>query len=96
MNIDPRVMDQIRFRGFQYFMKAFLLPNWIFENGNSFRSFQGFLKELLKFHRRLPHAALLDANTLVQFFFYGTPIYETLKNMYLRYRAWNYDKQTYK
>jgi glycosyltransferase involved in cell wall biosynthesis len=93
MNIDPRVMDKIRLRGFQYFTKAFLLPNWIIEKGNSFPSFCKFLKELRKFDRRLPYVALLDPNTLVQFFFYGTATYEILKKMYLQYRSWNYDKK---
>ena len=96
LNIDPRVMDRIRFRGFQYFTKAFLLPNWILENGNSFGSFRLFLKELRKFDRRLPYAALSDGNTMTQFLFYGTPVYQILKRIYMKYRAWSYDKQAYK
>lgn len=87
LGIDPRTMDQIRFRGFQYFTKAFLLHNWILEKGKSWASLRGFLAELKKFDRRLPWAALRDPNTMAQFILYDTLAYRFLKRLYLRYRA---------
>jgi len=87
LGIDPRTMDQVRFRGFQYFTKAFLLHNWILEKGNSWSSLRGFLAELKKFDPRLPWAALRDPNTMAQFIFYDTFIYRFLKKLYLRLRV---------
>ncbi len=90
MNIDPRVMDQIRLRGFQYFTRAFLLHNWIREKGNSLASLREFLAELRKFDRRLTWLALSDPNTMTQFIFYDTFVYRFLKNVYLQYRTLHY------
>ena len=87
VGIDPATMDQVRLRGFQYFTRAFLLHNWILENGNSLPSLSRFLRELKKFDRRLPLAALRDPNTMAQFVFYHSVIYRILKKGYLRYRA---------
>jgi glycosyltransferase involved in cell wall biosynthesis len=87
MGINHRTMDQVRFRGFQYFTKAFLLHNWILEKGNSWASLRGFLAELKKFDRRLPWAALRDPNTMAQFILYDTLTYRFLKRLYLRFRA---------
>jgi glycosyltransferase involved in cell wall biosynthesis len=87
MGIDPRTMDEIRFRGFRYFVKAFLLHNWILERGNSWASLRAFLGELKKFDRRLPWAALRDPNTMAQFILYDSSAYRLLKRLYLRYRA---------
>ena len=89
MGFDHRPMDQVRFRGFQYFTKAFLLHNWILEKGNSWASLKGFLAELKKFDRRLPCASLRDPNTMAQFVFYGSFIHRFLKRIYLRYRAFS-------
>jgi glycosyltransferase involved in cell wall biosynthesis len=87
LGIDPRLMDQMRFRGFRYFAQAFLLHNWILEKGNSWASLRGFLAELKKFDRRLPWAILKDPNTMAQFVFYDTLVHCLLKKTYLRYRA---------
>lgn len=92
VKIHPQIMEKIRFRGFRFFTKGFLLPNWILENGNSFRSMMAFLKELRKFDPRLPYAVFLDVNTMTQFLFYNTAAYRVLKKIYLKYRAWNYDR----
>ena len=87
VGIDPPTMEQVRFRGFLFFTRAFLLHNWISERGNSFSSLRGFLRDLRKFDRRLPWAALKDPNTMAQFVFYQSIIYRILKKGYLRYRA---------
>jgi glycosyltransferase involved in cell wall biosynthesis len=87
LGIDPHTMDQVRFRGFQYFTKAFLLHNWILEKGNSWSSLRSFLTELKKFDPRLPWAALRDPNTMAQFILYDTFAYRFLKKLYLRFRA---------
>jgi hypothetical protein len=87
MQIGPRLMAGVRFRGFLFFAKMWMLPNWIREKGNSLSSLRSFLKELSRFDRRLPRAAFMDPNTMIQFLFYGTPAYSFLKEMYLHYRA---------
>jgi hypothetical protein len=90
VGLDPAAMDRVRLRGFQYFVRAFLLHNWILERGNSFSSLRGFLGELRKFDRRLPLAALKDPNTMAQFIFYHSMIYRISKRAYLHYRAFSH------
>ncbi len=86
--LDPELLAEFRFRGLRYFTRAFLMPNWIRENGNSLSSLRAFRGELAKFDARLPRAALLDPNTMVQFVFYESTVYSILKTVYLRYRAY--------
>ncbi len=88
MGLDLELLAEFRFRGLRYFTRAFLMPNWIRENGNSISSLRAFLGELAKFDPRLPRAALLDPNTMVQFIFYESAVYSILKRAYLRYRAY--------
>jgi glycosyltransferase involved in cell wall biosynthesis len=90
MGIDRRTMDQVRFRGFQYFTQAFLLHNWILEKGNSWASLRGFLAELRKFDQRLPWAVLINPNIMAQFIFYNSFVHRFLKKVYLRYRAFSH------
>ena len=93
MNMEPRAMDKIRFRGFRYFTRAFLLHNWILEKGNSWASLRDFLAELRKFDRRLPWAALRDPNTMAQFLFYNSLAYRFFKKIYLQYRAFSHREE---
>lgn len=88
MGLDPGALAGFRFRGLRYFARAFLLPNWVRENGNSLSSLRSFLRELARFDSRLPRAVLLDPNTMVQYVFYESPVYSLLKAIYLRYRAY--------
>lgn len=90
--IDPKIMKKIRFRGFLYFTRGFLLHNWILENGNSLFSLRKFLKELAKIDSHLPWSAVFDLNFMTQFFFYNSILYELLKRVYLRYRSWKNTK----
>ena len=90
LRIDPRIMDQVRLRGFRYFAQSFLLHNWVLEKGNSWASFRGFLAELKKIDRRLPWAVLKDPNTMAQFVSYNTFLHRFLKKIYLHYRAFSH------
>ena len=93
VGVDPAAMDRVRFRGFQFFTRAFLLHNWILERGNSFSSLVKFLGDLKKFDRRLPLAALKDPNMMAQFIFYHSVIYRIFKKVYLHYRAFSHRKR---
>ncbi len=82
MRFIPRVMAALRFRGFIFFTRMWILPNRIGENANSYSSLLVFLKELAKFDRGFHRPALLDLGTMARFTFYGPPAYVFLKKIY--------------
>jgi hypothetical protein len=88
LNIDAKIMEKIKFRGFKYLIRGWLLHNWIIENGNSLSSMKAFWGELRKIDPKLPLIALRDPNILTQFVFYNTSFYALLKRVYLKYRDW--------
>ncbi|MEN6320677.1 MAG: glycosyltransferase family 2 protein [Syntrophaceae bacterium] len=87
--IDRELLAALRFRGLIFFTKAFLLPNWIPENGCNFPSLLRFMKELKKLDRRLPLVALTDLNIMTQFFLYDTVLYRILRKAYRNVRSSN-------
>jgi len=85
--IDKKTLDDIRLRGFKFFARAFLMPNWISENGHHPLSLIRFMKELKKFDSRLPLAVLSDANTMTQFMLYDTFLHKILRQTYRAIRS---------
>jgi len=82
--IDKKVMMKLRYRGFKFFIRGYLLQNWVNENGNSLHSLWKFLGELKKFHTDMPLIVLTDLQSMVKFFSRNTPVYDFLRNTYLR------------
>ncbi len=84
LGIDEKVLGKLRLRGFRFFIRGFLVQNWVNENGNSLRSLWTFLGELKIIHKRLPIIAIMDPHTMAKFVSHNTAVYNILRNMYLR------------
>jgi glycosyltransferase involved in cell wall biosynthesis len=80
--IDKKTLDDIRLRGFKFFTRAFLMPNWVCENGRHPVSLIRFMKELRKFDPRLPLAVLSDMNIMTQFILYDSFLHKILRHAY--------------
>jgi hypothetical protein len=47
--IDRKTLDDVRLRGLKFFTRAFLMPNWVCENGHHPLSMIRFMKKLRNF-----------------------------------------------
>ncbi len=85
--IDIITLDAIRLRGYKFFTLAFLMPNWIHENGRHPLSLLRFIKELKKFDSRLPLVVLSDVNIVTQFILYDSSLHKKIKRFYRSARS---------
>jgi glycosyltransferase involved in cell wall biosynthesis len=84
LGIDEKVLEKLRRKGFRFFIRGFLLQNWVNEHGNSPGSLWNFLVDLKKVHKSLPIIALTDIHTIAKFFSRNTPIYDFLRKVFLQ------------
>lgn len=79
--LDNKTLSEIRLRGIRFFVKGFLVQNWVSENGKSIASFIGFLRALKTIDHRLPIKTLFDPQVVGRFIFNETAIYSKLRNI---------------
>lgn len=84
LGTDEKLLGKLRTRGFRFFVRGFLVHNWVNENGTSLSSLYHFLGELKKLHKHLPLITLTDPHTMAKFISRDTPLYTFLRDIYLR------------